>query len=153
MSPLQVDWAWLFVGLFVLVCVVAFALFISWAFHRISDKEKQRELEEFKTTYQRKTGQNHWHGPFDIMTFDGGKSWWNVQEMNGELSPLGPADPDLLAFFTQEERLAEYERRYGPISVIDPEEDDLRFLQQLGLKITRIQPTQPEPQLANQANN
>lgn len=110
-------------ALLILVAVVAF--YAGYKLKEDQTRNAVRGYEHYRKTCLRKQGSGLGYGSYNLESYDGGKSWWAVKyDDQGKMEIQGLADqvfPGLLQHIEGMDRLCEYARSNGPLTLSGPQ--------------------------------
>lgn len=121
----------------VVAVLVGLVITLSVVIMRMTDNSKRlnREIDWFTHTYLVRSGWNHLFGNYYLMSFDGGKNWYQMEHQEDDgLVVKGPADAKLLAHLKGRDALLAHVSSHGPIT--DFNDESLQLLSDAGFVVT-----------------
>ena len=109
---------------YIVIIAITTVVILAFWIHRLTDKNKQltRNLKYYESTYLSLAGFASGWGNYNLVSLDGGKSWYAIEKKAGITEMLGPAErvfPGLLDHIKGMGDMANYVMKYGPISISD----------------------------------
>lgn len=107
-------------------------------------KKTQKELNYYHTTYLTQNGWNSTYGSYHLVSFNGGKNWYNAvwdEEVRGGFQIIGPADPQLVMYNQVWDELVNYAKNHSPVDLAN--ESQQQLLINAGFTIGNTQPITP----------
>ena len=121
----------------VLILVLTSICLMLWASlrHETADKRQANEsLEWYRTTYCRRQGWTIGWGNYELMSFDRGRNWFEMNRLkDGGLIVVGPADPKLVQQLEGMSALVKHAWQHGPLDLSHP--SHLGLLQAAGFTV------------------
>jgi hypothetical protein len=100
-------------------------------------RREREDLNYYRQTYLTRSGWADKFGSYQLLSVDGGKSWYSVKERDNKSKELTSADPALLAHLDAWARITKIINTKGPLDPTKPE--DVALLQTAGFTITKSQ--------------